>query len=91
MFKIVVDIERGVLAAGGMLHADAEELLLSDGSSQDDLWGANYLPGRDPGLKLEYTALINIRPALGNRDQEIKSEAVRRKVREVVERLIGPA
>jgi hypothetical protein len=49
MVKLVVDIKRQVVAVGGELHADAEALLLEDGSEQDDLWGANYYPG--PGLE----------------------------------------
>ena len=35
------------------------------GSRQRDLWGANYYPGRGPDGCLEFTALINIRPAQG--------------------------
>jgi hypothetical protein len=91
MFKVVVDVERGVLAAGGALHADAEQLLLDDGSRQQDVWGANYFPARAIGSRLEYSALINIRPDAGNSDQNIRSEAVRAKVRCIVEKWIGPA
>jgi len=40
MVKYVVDVERGVAAVGGELHADEEALLLERGSRQDDLWGA---------------------------------------------------
>jgi len=47
MVKLVVDVERGVVAVGGELHADAEQLLLEQGSRQANLWGANYYPGRD--------------------------------------------
>ena len=46
MVKYVVDVERGVVAIGGELHADAEQVLLEQGSRQADLWGANYYPGR---------------------------------------------
>lgn len=48
MVKLVVDVERGVAAIGGELHADAEAVLLQDGSRQADLWGANYYPGLGP-------------------------------------------
>lgn len=90
MVKIVVDVEQGVLAAGGMLHADAESLLIDGGSSQSDIWGANYFPQKAPGSRLEFTALINIRPSDGNRDQFIQSEPVRGKVQEIAERWMGP-
>src|SRR5204863_5022504 len=62
MVKYVADVERGVVAIGGDLHADAEEALLEDGSRQAALWGANYYPGSGPGRCIEYTSLINIRP-----------------------------
>ena len=89
MVKYVVDIERRLAAVGGQLHADAEQLLLAEGSRQVDLWGANYYPGRPPSECIEYTALINIRPAHGNRSMEIADHAVREQVRELTFDLIG--
>jgi hypothetical protein len=89
MVKFVVDVERGVAAVGGELHADEEALLLEDGSRQDDLWGANYYPGRGEEGCLEYTSLINIRPAQGNRSMVIESEATQARVREIAFALIG--
>jgi len=41
MIKAVVDIERGVMAIGGEMHADEEAVLLDDGSREVDLWGIN--------------------------------------------------
>ena len=89
MVKYVVDIERRIAAVGGQLHADAELLLLEAGSRQVDLWGANYYPGRGPDDCVEYTALINIRPAQGNRSMLIADDAIRRRVREITFALIG--
>jgi len=89
MVKYVVDVERGLVAVGGEMHADAEQVLLEDGSRQADLWGANYYPGRGPEECVEYTALINIRPAQGNRSMEIQDPSVRERVRELTFALIG--
>ena len=89
MVKYVVDLRRGVAAVGGEMHADAEELLLADGSRQEDLWGANYYPGRNPEDCIEYTSLINIRPAVGNPGMEIADPDIRHKVREATHALIG--
>lgn len=89
MVKFVVDVERGVAAVGGELHADEELLLLEHGSRQADLWGANYYPGRGAEDCLEYTSLINIRPSQDNRSMSIQDESVRSRVREVAYRLIG--
>ncbi|MEK7766449.1 MAG: DUF5674 family protein [bacterium] len=90
MFKLVVDAKRGLLTVGGEFHADGEKLLLHEGSSQQDVWGANYYPGRPLNDRLEYVALINIRPAAGNRGQEIQSVPVRERTRALVEQFVGP-
>ncbi len=76
-------------AVGGELHADAEQVLLTRGSSQADLWGANYYPGQGPDECIEYTALINIRPSQGNPSMEIQNTKTRRIVREIAHALIG--
>jgi len=89
MVKYVVDVERGIAAVGGELHADAETLLLGAGSRQADLWGANYFPGLGREQCIEYTSLINIRPAQGNRSMEIESPTRRERVRELTFALIG--
>ena len=89
MVKLVVDVERRVIALGGELHADAEALLLEDGSRRRDLWGANYFPGAGPERCLELTALINIRPAQGNRGMVVRDEALAEKIRAIVHLLVG--
>ena len=89
MVKYVVDVARGIAAVGGELHADEEALLLEDGSRQEDLWGANYYPGKGPEGCIEYTSLINIRPARGNRSMVIADAAVRDRVRQITFALIG--
>jgi hypothetical protein len=90
MAKIVVDLDRGVLALGGELHADAEEVLIDDGSRQPDIWGANVYPFRDRESRLEYTSLINIRPAQGNRTTEVQDAEMRDRIRAIVDRLLPP-
>lgn len=89
MAKYVVDVERGVIALGGELHADAEALLLESGSRQPDLWGANYYPDSDPDDCIEYTSLINIRPSQDNPSMEVQDETVRARMRDITFRLIG--
>jgi len=89
MVKFVVDVERGVIAIGGELHADAEALLLEQGSRPADIWGANYYPGRGEERCIEYTSLINIRPSRGNASMEIESEGLRARVRAMVFELVG--
>ena len=86
MIKIDEDIRRKILAGGGKMHADCEQILLSNGSEQDDLWGANWYPEEQD---IEFESLINIRPALGNRSIIIQSQELRDKVENVTRTIFG--
>jgi hypothetical protein len=83
--KLAVDIRREILAGGGILHADCEAELLADGSRQEDIWGADWLP---ESKEVEFTALINIRPRQNNPGMEIRDEAVRFKLESIARRLL---
>ncbi len=84
MIKAVVDVGKGMLAVGGELHADAEALLLEEGSRQEDLWGINLYPEKGPSDRIEYNSLINIRPRQKLRSMEIQDEKLRGNIRQVV-------
>jgi hypothetical protein len=83
--KLAIDVERNVLAGGGEYHADCEEVLLEDGSRQEDIWGADWYP--EP-RRVEFGALINIRPQQGNRGMEIEDPKLREKIETIVRRLL---
>jgi len=85
VIKLAVDLERGVLAGGGELHADCEQALLDDGSRQDDVWGGDWYPDlREVGFE----SLINIRPRQGNRSLTLQSPALRQRFEAIVRRLL---
>jgi hypothetical protein len=88
MVKCVVDIEQNIVALGGELHVDAEQLLLEEGSCQADLWGANIYPDAPPADRIDYTALMNIRPSQDNRTMEIQDKTVRDRMKAVIKKLI---
>lgn len=91
MVKIVVDIEEEIIAVGGELHADGEELLLEDGCLQINLWGANFYPWHSADDRIEYTALINIRPRSNNPQMEILDQEIRDRIKRITESLLlGP-
>jgi hypothetical protein len=83
--KLAVDVERGGLAGGGEYHADCEEALLADGSRQEHIWGADWYPESE---KVEFAALINIRPRQGNRGMEIEDPNLRTKIETIVRQLL---
>ena len=88
MIKFVVDLKRSLICAGGGLHADAETLLIEDGSLQSDLWGANYYPGMGGEDRWEYKSMINIRPGDGNTQQQIQSPEIRQQIRTLAARFL---
>jgi len=88
MVKLVVDVEKKIIAIGGELHADAETLLLEQGSDQKNLWGANFYPWNPPDERISLIALINIRPHQDNPSFEILDEEIKQKVTATIETLI---
>ena len=89
MVKAVVDIERGLMAVGGELHADEEAGLIDDGSRQADLWGINIYPGSAEPEWIEFDSMINVRPSQGNRSRDVEDESIRALIRMVVSRLVS--
>ena len=82
--KVVVDVEKEILAGGGRLHVDCEQELLKQVSHQKDLWGGGIDLSNN---QVEFNSLTNIKPKQ-NASQEILDAEVRQKFEEIVRRLI---
>lgn len=89
MIKAVVDVKKEIIALDGELHADLEELLIENNSKQEDLWGINLYPKKPLQERIEYTALINIRPSQDNSSMEVESVKIRKKIEKIVNKLIN--
>lgn len=79
LVKAVVDIEQGIMALGGDLHADEEAVLLEQGSRQENLWGINLYPQESQDKRIEFDSVINIRPSVGNCSRSVTDSKVREK------------
>lgn len=88
MVKAVVDLGKNIVAIGGVMHADAEALLIGQGSKQDDLWGINLYPNEKDDNFIKYISLINISPRRKNLDMEIQDPEIKSKIRKLVDKLI---
>jgi len=88
MIKAVVDIEKGVMAIGGELHADEEAFLLERDSKQENLWGINLYPERDFAEMIEFDSMINIRPRQNNRSRGVEAAQVREKIISITRKLV---
>jgi hypothetical protein len=88
LIKAVVDVEKGIIAIGGEMHADEEQFLLGNGSKQQNLWGINIYP--DLGIKewIEFDSMINIRPKQNNCSRTIEDETLQNKIKEIVSSLV---
>jgi len=84
--KLAVDLEQGILAGGGALHADCEAVLLEDGSRHEDVWGADWIPSAQ---QVTFESLINIRPRQNNPSLEIMDLTIRQRVKQIVKPLLG--
>lgn len=88
LVKATVDVACGVMVIGGELHADAEALLLEQGSAQENLWGINLYPDVQGDDWIEFDSMINVRPSQGNRSRSVEDEAIRKRIRAIVQQLV---
>lgn len=88
MIKCVADIRLGLLALDADLHADLEQMLLKNGSAQENLWGFNLWVDEAGEDFIEYDSLINIRSWQGNPSRDVLDPEVREKIRQIVEQFI---
>lgn len=80
--KTVMDIEKKICSAGMSRHFEGEQILLTQGSSQQDIWGG----GIDfETNEIDFNSFINIRPKDNNTKNEIQSERIRTRYKELTE------
>jgi hypothetical protein len=80
--KTVIDIEKKVCSAGMSRHFEGEQILLQQNSKQNTIWGG----GIDLETKeIDFNSFINIRPRDNNTKNEIQSEEIRKKYKELTE------
>jgi hypothetical protein len=82
--KVVVDVRRKILSAGGEKHVDGEQLLLKDGSKQEDLWGAGLDLETD---EMDFDSMINLRPTQ-NASREVLDPNIRKQVESITRALL---
>ena len=69
----------------GSIHADCEAVLINNGSKQEKIWGADWIPSTK---EIRYEALINIRPKDNNPSMTVLDPDIRARIKEIVERLM---
>ena len=83
--KAVVDVAREIIAVDSGMHYECEQLLLENGSNQQDLWGINlYLDSDNLDDLVEFDSMINIRPTQGNRSRSVEDPEIQTKIKSIV-------
>ena len=83
--KAAVDIKKEIMAVDAPMHYECEQLLLENGSSQEDIWGINlYLDEENLDDLVEFDSMINIRPAQNNRSRSVENPEIQSKIKSVV-------
>ena len=81
LVKGVVDLAWSALVVDAEMHADEEQYLLENGSSQMDLWGINLYPSKfGTDEFIEFDSMINIRPRQNNMSRGIEYEKIRQQI-----------
>jgi len=88
LVKAVVDIERKLMAIEGAMHADEEQILLDDGSKQQDLWGINIYPDLPIANRIQFDSMINIRPSQGNLSRSVEDASIQKEIQTIVNSMI---
>jgi len=88
MVKAVVDIDKETMAIDGELHADEEAFLIENGSKQNNLWGINLYPELKEKNFIEFDSMINLKPSTGNMTRGVNDPKIRKKITELVGKLI---
>jgi hypothetical protein len=84
LVKVVVDVNREVLAMDAELRSDLEALLLQNGSDQNSLWGINLYPDATGEQFIEFDSMINVRPSQNNRSRTVEDETMRKRIADIV-------
>lgn len=83
--KFVVDVEKQIMTAGGLRHFEGEQLLLGQGSKQENLWGGGIdLQTRE----LDFDSMINIRSNQNNPSREVLDQKLREQIKTLVNKLL---
>jgi len=89
LIKAVIDIKKKILVIDADLHSDEEALLLSQGSSQENLWGINLYPDLYNQTDfIEFDSMINLRPSFGNKTRGVDDPKIRLIIKDIVDKLI---
>jgi hypothetical protein len=89
LVKVMVDIEKKIIALDAPMHSDLLELLIQEENSEPkNLWGINIHPDKTGEDFIEFDSMMNLKPGLGNRSRYVENAQTREKIINIVEKII---
>ena len=89
LVKVIVDVNKQIMAVDAHMHADLFECLVNEENSEPRyLWGINIHPEENGDNFIEFDSMMNVRPGLGNRSRGIESEELRNDIIGVVKKIV---
>jgi len=88
LVKVMVDIEKKIMAVDAPMHADLLEFLIEQEKSEPkNLWGINIYPEKIGEDFIEFDSIMNLKPDLGNKTRGVEDEKIREKIIEIFKKL----
>src|SRR5438045_2880752 len=89
LVKVMIDVDKNIIAVDAPMHADLLELLITEESSQSqDLWGINIHPDKTGEDFIEFDSMMNLKPALGNKTRSVENPETRGKIIQIINKII---
>jgi len=89
LVKVVVDIEKKIIAVDMPMHADGEKLLLGKVPDRKPSGELIFHPSETGKDWIEFNSMINIRPHFDNLTRGINDSKTREKIIKIVSDLVG--
>ena len=90
LVKVMVDVEKKIMAVDAGLHADLmQHLIEQENSEPKNLWGINIFPDKTGDDFIEFDSMMNIKPAFGNRTRGVEDENIRKEIISIVKNLVA--
>jgi hypothetical protein len=90
LVKVMVDIEKNIIAINAPMHSDLLELLIKEENSEPkNLWGINIHPDKTSEDFIEFDSMMNLKPALGNKSRNVEDPAIREKIIVIINNIVA--
>lgn len=89
LVKIMVDVEKGIIAVDAPMHSDLLELLIAEENSEpQNLWGINIHPDKTGEDFIEFDSMMNLKPALGNKSRYVENSEIRENIVQIITKIV---